>query len=206
MGDDLLQPDSVQQDEGTRASLLVRLSGPQPGDRELAWSEFRTRYAPIIAGFAARCGANRQDIDDIVQDVLTAFLGASGKFVYDHSQGRFRGYLKTITVRAGIRLAGKNLRFQGVPLEDVSHAELAVEPLWNDVWEQQLVAQALEIVRMECADSVAFRAFEQYVLLDRAADIVAAELETSVNNVHQAKSRITKQLREAVQRLRAEDL
>ncbi len=198
-------PEPTAPGDGTCVSLLLRLSSPHPGDRELAWSEFRTRYAPIITGFAARCGANRQDIDDIVQDVLTAFLGASGNFVYDRSQGRFRGYLKTITVRAAIRRAAKNLRFKGVPLDEIPHAELAVEALWNDVWEQQLVAQALEIVRSECADSLAFRAFEQYVLLDRAADIVAAELGTSMNNVHQAKTRISKLLREAVQRWRAEE-
>ena len=130
-------PDSIAADDATRVSLLVRLSAPQPADRELAWNEFRNRYTPIIAGFAARCGASRQDIDDIVQDVLTAFLGTSSDFTYDRSRGRFRGYLKTITVRAAIRRAGKNLRFQGVPLDQVPHAELAVEPLWNDIWEQQ---------------------------------------------------------------------
>lgn len=188
--------------ELTRASLFVRLAATKPAERELAWSEFRARYAPIIAGFAAKCGASRQDIDDIIQDVLTNFLSVSGEFVYNRSQGRFRGYLKTCTVRAAIRRAGKNLRFQGIPLDEVPHAELAVEPLWNDLWEQQLVSQALLCVREECRDSLAFRAFEQYVLLDHPADVVAAELGTTVNNVHQAKTRITKQLREAVQRLR----
>lgn len=190
----------------TRATLLERLSASTPRDREQAWAEFQARYVPVIAGFATRCGANRQDIDDIVQDVLAAFLGAQQEFVYDRGRGRFRGYLKTITVRAAIRRAGKNLRYRGVPLEEVFDVDLAVEPLWDDVWEQELVAQGLRIVRQECQDNQAFRAFEQYVLLDRPAEIVAAELCTSVNNVHQAKSRITKQLREAVQRLRVNDL
>ncbi|MDZ4850356.1 MAG: hypothetical protein SGI77_13810 [Pirellulaceae bacterium] len=96
------------------------------------------------------------------------------------------------------------MRFHGLPLAEVADAELAVEPLWDDLWEQQLVAQALQIVREENADTPAFRAFEQYVLLDRQADIVANELSISVNSVHQAKSRITKQLREIVQQLRKE--
>ncbi len=56
--------------------------------------------------------------------------------------------------------------------------------MWNDIWEQQLVAQALQTVREEEAGSPAFRAFEQYVLLDRPAESVAAELNTQVNNVH----------------------
>lgn len=189
--------------ELTRASLLERLAAPLTADREQAWSDFQARYVPVISAFAARCGASRQDIDDIVQDVLAAFLGVQGEFVYDRNRGRFRGYLKTITVRAAIRRAGKNLRFRGVPLEDVFDVDLAVEPLWDDVWEQELVSQALRIVRTESQGSPTFRAFEQYVLLDRPAEIVATELETSVNSVHQAKSRITRQLREVVQRLRA---
>lgn len=192
-------------EDRTRASLLQRLSAPVTGDRELAWDEFRARYVPIIAGFAKRCGANRQDLDDIVQDVLAAFVGAQSEFVYDRERGRFRGYLKTVTVRAAIRRAGKNLRFRGIKLDEVPDAELAVESLWNDVWEQELVAQALQQVRRDCNGSLAFRAFEQYVLLDRSAEVVAAELGTSINNVHQAKTRITKQLRETVQRLRASE-
>ena len=188
----------------TRASIFQRLVEPKPEVRESAWTEFRQRYAPIIAGFANKCGASRSDIDDIIQDVMTNFMGRSGNFQYDPSKGRFRGYLKTCTVRASIRLAGKNMRFRGLPLAEVADAEMAVEPLWDDLWEQQLVAQALQIVREENADKPAFRAFEQYVLLDRQADIVANELSISVNSVHQAKSRITKQLREIVQQLRKE--
>jgi RNA polymerase sigma factor (sigma-70 family) len=193
-------------DEGlTRASVFERLASPDAPMRELAWEEFRARYAPVIAGFAARCGASRQDIDDIIQDVLTGFLSAGHHFVYNPQLGRFRGYLKTCTLRAAIRRAGKNLRFQGIPLDQVSDAELAVAPMWDDLWEQQLIAQALRMIRQECQDSLMFRAFEQYVLLERSAEIVAAELQTSVNNVHQAKTRMTRQLREAVQRLRQAD-
>jgi RNA polymerase sigma factor (sigma-70 family) len=189
----------------TRASVFDRLASPDAPVRELAWTEFRARYAPIIAGFAARCGASRQDIDDVIQDVLTGFLNVGTRFVYNPQLGRFRGYLKTCTVRAAIRRAGKNLRFQGVPLDEVPDAELAVEPIWDDLWEQQLIAQAIKIIRQESQDSLTFRAFEQYVLLDRPAEIVARELQTSVNNIHQAKARMARQLRDAVLRLRQED-
>ena len=186
----------------TRASIFARLGSTGAGERELAWSEFRSRYAPIIAGFATKCGARPQDIDDIIQDVLTNFLSASGEFVYDRSKGRFRGYLKTCAVRAAIRRAGKNVRFRGIPLDEIPQAELAVEPIWDDEWEQQLMSRALLLIREECQNSVAFLAFEQYVLLDRSAEIVATELGIAVNTVHQAKTRITKQLRDVVQRLR----
>lgn len=187
----------------TRASLFDELRNAQAATRELAWTEFRARYAPVIAGFARRCGASPQDVDDIIQDVMTGFVGASETFVYDATKGRFRGWLKTCTVRAAVRRAGKNLRFRGMPLDDVPQVEMAVDAEWNDVWESQLVARALALLRQECGESLPFRAFEQYVLLDRDAAVIAAELGTSVNNVHQAKTRMTARLRSIVERLRA---
>jgi RNA polymerase sigma factor (sigma-70 family) len=186
----------------TRASVFKSLASKIPAERESAWALFRERYAPVIAGFAANYGAKQQDIDDIIQDVLTSFLNASDTFVYDPAKGRFRGWLKTCTVRAAIRRAGKNLRFRGIPFDELPDVELAVEDAWNDIWEQQIVSSALILMRSNLGDSLAFRAFEQYVLLDRDATVVALELDTSVNNVHQAKLRMTKKLREVVQQLR----
>jgi RNA polymerase sigma factor (sigma-70 family) len=198
--DESLPKSGTGQDFGTQVSLFQRMRVPE--QREIAWTEFRARYAPIIAGFATRCGAKAQDIDDVVQDVLTGFLGVSERFVYNSELGSFRGYLKTCAIRATIRRAGQNARFRNIPLAEIPQPELAVEPLWADVWEQQLVSEALLTLRQECQDSSTFRAFEQYVLFDRPAEIVAAELKISVNSVHQAKTRITQALRDVVQRLR----
>ena len=200
-----MKPQSTGGSRETRASMFDRLKSATGQDRERAWSEFRRRYAPIVAGFAKRCGASPQDIDDIIQDVITAFFAVSGEFAYDPAKGRFRGWLKTCTVRAAVRRAGKNLRFRGTPLDEVPQLELAIEPMWTDVWEEQLVSRALDQLREKSGGSLAFRAFEQYVLLDRDAAVVAKELSTSVDNVHQAKTRMTRQLREFVGKLREQD-
>ena len=189
-------------DRVTRASMFERLRSAEPRDRELAWADFSKRYAPIVAGFAKRCGAGPHDVEDIVQDVTASFFAVSGDFAYDPSKGRFRGWLKTCTVRAAMRRAGKNLRFRGVPFDELPEVELAVEGVWDDVWEQQIVAAAVEQLRQSAGTSLPFRAFEQYVLLDRAADEVARELGTTVENVHQAKSRMLKRLRGIVTELR----
>ena len=177
--------------------MFARLTAERPVEREAAWAEFRSKYAPMIAGFARACGASRQDIEDIVQDVMTAFVTAD-EFTYDPAKGRFRGWLKTCTVRAAIRRAGKNARFQGIPLDSVPQVELAVEPLWNDVWEKQMVAHALAALRHRHRDGTTYHAFDQYVLRDRPPAAVAAELGISVESVYQAKTRITRELREAL--------
>jgi RNA polymerase sigma-70 factor, ECF subfamily len=201
--DDL--PDASWDDPyATRASLFDQLKRPAGVSRDEAWGVFRRRYAPMIAGFASKCGASRQDIDDIIQDVMTAFVSVEPGFVYDPAKGRFRGWLKTCTVRAAIRRHGKNLRFQGVPLTEVPDAELAVDALWNDVWEDEMLRTALRRLRETTESSTTFRAFEEYVLMDRPAEDVAQELGLSVDNVHQIKSRLTKRLRGLVEAVRRE--
>ncbi|HEX4415548.1 MAG TPA: sigma-70 family RNA polymerase sigma factor [Lacipirellulaceae bacterium] len=186
----------------TRASIFERIRAKEPAQRELAWCDFRAKYAPIVAGFCKAMGASGQDIDDIVQDVMLGFLGVSEEFRYSPVRGRFRGFLKVCTVRAVQRRPGKNLRHRGKPLEEIPADDLAIDHVWNDVWEQELLARALDQLRRELGGTTAFQAFEQYVLLDRPAEAVANEFGTSVNNVHQAKTRMTRQLRETLQKLR----
>jgi RNA polymerase sigma-70 factor, ECF subfamily len=186
----------------TRASIFERIRAGDSTQRDLAWNDFRAKYAPIIGGFAAKMGAPRQDIDDIIQDVMLGFFNVSHDFEYSPQRGRFRGFLKVCTIRAVQRRVGKNLKYRGVALDEISPEDVAVEQVWSDIWEEELLTRALAAVKVEIGDSIAFRAFEQYVLLDRPAEIVAAELQTSVNNVHQAKTRVTRQLRETLQRIR----
>ena len=204
--DERLPPNHVETDlYATRASILGRLQATDPPDRDRAWREFCDRYRRVIGGFAARCGADRQDVQDIVQDVLTGFLSNEGNFVYDPAKGRFRGYLKTCTIRATIRRMGKNARFRGMPLDELPDAAASVEPVWDDVWEQQLVAQAIATVRDQRESDATFQAFERYVLLNEPAEKVAKELGIELNSVYQAKTRITRELQGVLSGLRSLD-
>src|SRR5678816_333376 len=76
----------------TNPTLLLRIQHVEPRPRELAWTEFRARYGPIIAGFARKLGAKPQDLDDVIQDVMLGFYAKAPTFVYDPAKGRFRGY------------------------------------------------------------------------------------------------------------------
>jgi RNA polymerase sigma-70 factor (ECF subfamily) len=193
----------------TRSSLLLRLR-PGGADVEVAWSDFYDRYAPVIGGFARRLGARTQDVEDVVQDVLAGFFSASPTFVYDPTRGRFRGYLKTCTVRAIRKRFAADARASaaglapgggGVPIAEVDVADPRVERAWNDCWESDKLRRALDTVRERYASNPerakTFQAFEMYALLDRPSEEVARELGMSVDSVHAAKSRITRALREA---------
>jgi RNA polymerase sigma-70 factor (ECF subfamily) len=189
----------------TRKSLLLRLK--EDGEpRELAWDEFYAQYAPIIECFARKMGAKPQDTADLVQEVAMGFFSVSPKFVYDTSRGRFRGYLKTCTWRIFRDKFGRRLHVAGRPLEDVNPSALQVDDTWNDVWENEMLQRALGMVRqryLSRSDKAnTFRAFEMYALLDRSAEEVAAKLAMTIDSVHQAKSRVSKAIKAALDELK----
>ena len=191
----------------TRASLLFRLKPGTPA-REVAWVEFYDRYAPIISGFARKFGLPAQDVQDLVQEILIGFFTTVPQFEYDPSKGSFRAYLKTCTIRACARYMKKATRFAGSSIQSLDPADEAVERAWSDVWETEKLRRALDTVRQNCLKredrAKTFRAFEMYVLLERPVDEVAAELAISTDSVHQAKTRISRALREAVAALETE--
>lgn len=186
------------QADNTRASLLIRLCEKGP-ERDVAWTEFYQLYAPVIAGFARRMAAPPQDADDLVQEVLQSFFRANPEFVYNPSKGRFRAYLKTCVWKklASLRRK-KSVEAQGIEHRDPD--EVAIEAVWNDVWETERLGRALAAVRQRYAVNAerrrTFQAFEMCTLLDRPVEQVAAELNMSVESVRQAKFRVSKALRE----------
>ena len=195
-------PTPPQAAEQTRATLLIRLNGTG-AEREVAWEEFYDLYAPVISGFARRMGARAQEVDDLVQEVMNAFFRISPEFHYDPAAGRFRGYLKTCVWNKLSRLR-KNVaqpttvfdRFQPSDPDQV-----AVESVWNDVWEIEKLGRALTLTRQRYSTNSdrqrTFRAFEMCTLLDRRPEEVAIELGLSAESVRAAKSRVSKALRQA---------
>ena len=185
----------------TNPTIFLRLKSAEAQPRQFAWNEFHARYAPIIAGFARRLGGKPQDVDDVVQDVLMGFFAKAPTFVYDPSQGRFRGYLKVCAVRALQRRLGKAVRAQGQALDDVDPGAVAVEQVWEDVWQQEKLRRALAELKAQMAGSRTFDAFEQYVVFGKPAQEVADALGLHVNSVYRAKEQLTTALQE---KLRAE--
>lgn len=165
----------------------------------MAWDEFQRIYAPMISGFARKMGANVQDREDVVRDVIAGFFAASPQFHYDPAKGRFRGFLKACTFRALRSRLGQNAKFSGVPLDRIEPEAAEIDQAWNDVWEHEHLRRAMRELRDECANDPArartFRAFELFGLMERPADAVADELKMSVDSVHQAKHRMTTALR-----------
>jgi RNA polymerase sigma-70 factor (ECF subfamily) len=189
----------------TNPSIFLRLRASDSQPREVAWDEFSSRYVPIIASFARRLGGKPQDVDDIIQDVLLGFFLRSPTFVYDPSKGRFRRYLKICTYHALRKRLGSTVRLLGKRLDEIDPESVAVETVWNDAWEQQLLSRAIDEIRRDSGHTRAFSAFERHVIQDESADAVAKDLGLHVKSVYRAKDQFTRLLKARLTALRDED-
>jgi RNA polymerase sigma-70 factor (ECF subfamily) len=79
----------------TSASLLDRLRG---GDQD-SWDRLVCIYTPLLRTWIRRAGVRPDDVDDLVQDVLSILVRKLPEFSYNPMLGSFRGWLKTLTVR-----------------------------------------------------------------------------------------------------------
>lgn len=183
-------------DPVTNPTIFMRLRQTDARPREMAWAQFQERYAPIITQFAWRLGLRAQDVDDVVQDVMIGFFSKSPTFIYDPGKGRFRGYLKVCTYNA----ASRRLKANGRAAATASHPDqmddVAINHLWEDVWEAELLRQTVQDVRTEMGTTKAFQAFEQYVMFEKPAEDVAKALGMHLNSVYRAKEQVVRALQQ----------
>ncbi len=187
----------------THVTLLERLSA---GDDRSAWREFCDRYGDLIRGFARRAGCGENDADDVLQDVLMSLVKVMPDFRYDPTRGRFRGYLKTVVVRAVAKKTCQNPAPRALEeIDDLPDPDRARSELWwEDEWRQHHLRVAMRDIEAEF--SVHDRAaFQRYGVEARPAHDVAKELHLTVDQVYQAKSRILRRLGELVARQVADE-
>ncbi len=188
----------------TRASMFIRLKDDRPLEKEIAWEEFRARYAPVIIGYSRNAGLPAQDAEDILQDVMLGFFRLSAEFHYDPAKGRFRGYLKQATLNAIRRLFRGQDKARSVPDELLDERAATAESHWESQWAQRIMTRALDEARRR-VDEQTYEAFDLYARRDVAAEEVASRLGMSVNSVHQAKSRVMRVVTAVVDRLRSDE-
>ena len=180
----------------THGTLLARLSGGADGG---AWREFCDRYEELIRAFARRRGVSPSDCDDVVQDVMLALTKAMPGFEYDPAKGKFRSYLKTVTLHAVTRRSRQNPpvahlessggSIAGGPAED--------EETWEAEWRQYHLRTAMKTIRAEFSPSD-LGAFDAYAVTGEEAAAVASQLGISVDSVYQAKSRVLRRLSQVI--------
>lgn len=181
-------------EHSTHATLLARLA---EGRDQAAWGEFCDRYGELIRGFARRRNLQAADCDDVVQETLMALTKAMPQFRYEPGRGKFRSYLKTVTLHVIFR---KSRQKKGdVRLDDIETvvsaavADHETDAEWENEWRQHHLRQAMRVIEAEFNERDR-AAFDAYALGGRGVRETAESLGISEDQVYQAKSRILKRL------------
>ncbi len=177
----------------THRSLLLRLSSG--GDPD-AWREFHDRYHDLIRGFARRNGLQPVDADDLAQEVLMALHAAMPRFQYDPARGRFRGFLKTIALRAIWRRRTPD-RVLGDEELDRLAVDPAIEAGFEREWRNHHLRQAMQRVRGEFpADQVEW--FTALAIEGRSTAEVSAASGVPADRLYRVRSQILARCRELI--------
>jgi len=191
----------------TNMDLLLQLKSDETVNREMGWGIFVDRYGPIICGFARNAGLPSGEADDIMQNVLFNFFKVADRFEYDPSKGRFRGYLKRITLNAIRQRYRKkqvgNLDTHGMNIAEDPRDDL--EAVFDREWAEHLLSEAMTEARPNFEPKT-WEAFELYGRRGMSAQRAAERLDMTPESVRHAKSRVMKAVREIVIRLREEEL
>ncbi len=177
--------------DSTSPSLLERLS---KGNDPVAWDRFVELYTPLLMSWCARLGLSEPDAADFAQDVFILALRHFPEFRYDPARS-FRAWLKTVLMnvwRNHQRKAARTPAMDGNPdlipatdptrfVDEAEHCDF-------------LVRRVMAVARVDF-EPTTWKACWEFVVNDRPAADVAAELHISVNAVYLAKTRVLRHLR-----------
>jgi len=191
----------------TNPELLLLLKSDETANREIGWGIFVDRYGPIICGFARNAGLPSSEADDILQTVLFNFFKVADRFEYDPNKGRFRGYLKRITLNAIRQRYRKpqEKQLDQYGLSSVLDPRDDLEVAFDREWIEHLLVEALTEARPKFEPKT-WESFNLYGRRGLSAKQTGERLGMTAEAVRHAKSRVMKTVREIVTRLREEEL
>ncbi len=178
----------------TRASLLLRLREHD----DAAWTEFFKIYTPAVLGYALRRGLQKNDAEDIAQEVLVEVARGIRAFVYQPEKGRFRDWLGTIAWR---RIAK---HWNAKKRNEINSPEEFVEGQTDSEWIDEYHAAILQTAIENLQPRFAQQSWDAFLLVwkhGESAQDVAIKLNIPIEVVYNAKSRVLKQLELEVLRI-----
>lgn len=194
----------------TRASLLIRLKNLEDNS---SWEDFFNTYWKLIYGVSRKAGLMDCEAQDVVQETMASVARHLPNFQYDPAIGSFKAWLLTKTrwciiglLRKRVPLAADQRLNQETgggtdfieTLIDPTSADL--DRYWETEWEKNLLSVATAHVKRRL-DPHKYQLFDCYVNLEWPAEKVAEEYGVSIEQVYQAKHRVTEAIKEEAQRL-----
>ena len=187
--------------DATRLTLLDKMRSTDDG----SWREAHDLYHPLIFSWVERFGVERQDAEDLTQDVLFTLLHEIENFEHCGHLGAFRGWLKTVTlnrVRAFYRSGQRRPSPQGGSrflqlLEELEDSRSPASLMLDQEHDHHLVQEMLRRIGSEFSE-VTMTLFRWHVVDGRDAAGVGREMGVTKWAVYQAKSRVLRRLRERI--------
>jgi RNA polymerase sigma factor (sigma-70 family) len=197
----------------TRTTLISRL---RDWEDESSWSHFLDTYGPVVFGVALKSGLTPEDAEEVVQDTVIAIAKHVRQFRYDRSKGSFKAWILAV---ARSKMVDRWRKAQRQParaepaasfdsettfIERLPDASaIAPDQLWEEEWKKNLVASSQQRLK-ETANPKHFQVFDCLVNKGWAPAVVADKFNIHVDQIYVIKQRMTAQLKEEVDRLRAE--
>lgn len=175
----------------TPLSLLKKLCQPaQRRDWQQAWMDFVELYTPVLLVWARRVAQNQTEADDVVQEVFTKL--ASNMSAYDSKQGRFRNWLRVVTVNAWRELKRKDPRAASPLLVDA--VPDSAEQFWEGEHRAYLARRALQLMQKDFPDT--WEACWEILVLAHPLVEVAKKHGKTESALRMAKCRILRRLKD----------
>jgi RNA polymerase sigma-70 factor (ECF subfamily) len=177
--------------EETRTTLLLRL---KDGADQTAWRTFDQLYRPMLITYSQARGLDANDAEDVAQQCVQAVLDKIG--TYEH-RGSFKSWLRAIAEKKicdRFRTRGREVQAESAVWAGKADPHPGPDELWERQWWNAHLRHGAETVRGEVAETT-FAAFVSYALEGKGAEVVAASLGLTVNQVYVAKHRVLDRIR-----------
>ncbi len=211
----------------TRWSLIGRLKDM---DDQQSWQEFFDAYWKLIYSVALKAGLSDAEAQEVVQETVISVAKKMPEFKADPAAGSFKSWLLTLT---RWRIVDQARKRQGKANPDggqecppnpqtgrsaLQHGDdsartstvdripdpgLDLEAVWNEEWENNLLAAAAERVKRQ-VDPEQYQLFDFHVLKQWPAKKVARKLGVNLSQVYFAKYKISKLMKKEIKKLEAQ--
>jgi RNA polymerase sigma factor (sigma-70 family) len=205
----IMPSDPIDSTLHTRSSLLFRLRN---WEDESSWEEFYTLYRKLVYGYARRYGLSHEEAEEVTQDVFVRVGKTVRDFESNPEKGSFRGWLMNLTrwrVMDKFRSRPHPGRSpHGAEGDDrTATIERIPDPgaegdLWEREWQNTLLDTAMEKLARR-AQAKHFQVFDLHVRQHWPVMRVSRELGINAASVYLITHRLTKQLKQEVDKLRA---
>ena len=185
----------------TRETLLLKL---RDQNNEKAWAEFFEIYKGFIFAILIKLNIQKEDQDDLVQEILLKAWKNLPKFEYKKNGGKFRNWLAVVVSNTAMtyfrKLKGSENSMNKIILENKTEPEIGL--LTENEWKLFISKKAWENVKQSLTENV-ISCFE---LLSDGMELneVGEKLGIPYNTVCVYKKRVINKISREINRLEEE--